>query len=171
MNKKIYSEKFLIFGIVNLLCGFYFFAPTLFTQKKSLTVESGQVENIEIFYRRVSSRGAKSTKSELFIKVKNDSRNYYLMENISQKRRNETFEIIKKKLTISGGVKIWIKKTDINEYEPTIFQISDNKGNILFNVNQAKSHSKTGFIITFLAGIFGVGVFVYQKKKNGHNLS
>lgn len=95
MNKKIYSEKFLIFGIVNLLCGFYFFAPTLFTQKKSLIVESGQVENIETFYRRVSSRAAKSTKSELFIKVKNDSRNYYLMENISQKRRNEVLHINK----------------------------------------------------------------------------
>lgn len=166
MNKKHVAEKFLVFGIMNLICGIYFFAPTLFTLKSSLVIESGGINNVETFYHRVSSsRGHKSTKSELKITLKNNFKTYYLMENIGQERDNKIFEDIKRQLTTSKEAKIQIKKTDQNKHKPEVFGISDDKGKILFSFHQAKSRSRIGFLITFLAGIFGIGFFLFHRHK------
>lgn len=166
MNKKHVAEKFLVFGIMNLICGIYFFAPTLFTLKSSLVIENGDINNVETFYRRVSSsRGHKSTKSELKITLKNNFKTYYLMENIGQERNNKVFEDIKRQLTTSKEAEIWIKKAGQNKYNPEVFGISDDKGKILFSFHQAKSRSRIGFLITFLAGIFGIGFFLFHRHK------
>ncbi|WP_417786108.1 hypothetical protein [Tenacibaculum sp.] len=165
MNKKDTAGKFLVFGIMNLICGIYFFAPSLFTLKSSLIIESGKIKDINTFYHRVSSRGSKSTKSELKITLKNNLKTYYIMENIGQERNNKIFEDIKRQLTTSKEVKIWIKKTDQNKYKPEVFGISNDKGKILFSFHQAKSRSRIGFLITFLAGIFGIVFFLLHKHK------
>jgi len=166
MNKKHVAEKFLVFGIMNLICGIYFFTPTLFTLKSSLVIENGDINNVETFYHRVSSsRGHKSTKSELKITLKNNFKTYYLMENIGQERNNKVFEDIKRQLTTSKEAEIWIKKADQNKYNPEVFGISDDKGKILFSFHQAKSRSRIGFLITFLAGIFGIGFFLFHRYK------
>ena len=87
------------------------------------------------------------------------------MENIGQERNNKVFEDIKRQLTTSKEAEIWIKKADQNKYNPEVFGISDDKGKILFSFHQAKSRSRIGFLITFLAGIFGIGFFLFHRHK------
>ena len=172
MDKAYYAEKGLFVGITGIICAFYFFAPTLFTFKSSLITESGEIDNVKIFYNQVKgSRGGKSTKSELKFTMGSSKSIYVLMKNIGQNRYNDRFEKLKKELENSGKATVWIKKTEQNEFKPTVFQIADRNEKIIYDFDESKSHSRFGFLISFALGIFGIGLWLRHKywKKPAHN--
>ncbi|MCV6630220.1 MAG: hypothetical protein OIF50_10205 [Flavobacteriaceae bacterium] len=163
MDKAYYAEKGLFVGITSIICAFYFFAPTLFTIKSSLIEQNGEIENIQTHYTRVESRGSKSTKSELKFTLNSTQNIYVLMKNIGQSRYNERFEKLERQLKKSERATIWIKKSQKEEYKPTVFQIADRNGEIIYDFNESKSHSRFGFLILFGLGIFGIGLFINHK--------
>ncbi|WP_405566312.1 hypothetical protein [Polaribacter sp. Asnod6-C07] len=172
MDKEYYAEKGLVVGIASIIFGFYFFSSTLFTFKSSLIEQTGKIENLETYYRKVeSSRGSKSIKSELEFKLNSTQSIYILMKNIGQSRRNYRFEKLKKQLEKSKIATVWIKRNQKDEYEPTVFQIADKSGEILYDFEESKSHSKFGFLISLSLGIFGIGLYLKHKfwKKPTHN--
>jgi sugar-specific transcriptional regulator TrmB len=177
MNKAYYAEKGLFLGIASIICAFYFFAPTLFTFKSSLIEQSGEIRNLKTHYTRVeSSRGSKSIKSELIFTLNSTQSIFVLMKNIGQSKFNERFENLEKQLKKSETATIWIKKSQKDEYQPTVFQIADSNGKIIYDLSESKSHSRFGFLISIGLGIFGIGIFInhrysdrikifYEKKK------
>ncbi|MCH4824662.1 hypothetical protein ML462_15940 [Gramella lutea] len=167
MNKADYGERGLFVGIASIICAFYFFAPTLFTFKSSLIEQRGRIESMEIFYTPVESwRGSKSVKSELIFTLNSTKSVYVLMKNIGLNSYNERFEEIERQLTKSGKATVLIKESQKEEFKPTVFQIADKNGEIIYNSNEAKSHSRLGFLISFGVGIFGIGIFIYHKYSN-----
>ena len=180
MNKAYYAEKGLFVGITSIICAFYFFAPTLFTFKSSLIKQNGEIENLKTYYTRVeSSKGSKSIKSELKFTLNSTQSVYVLMKNIGHSRFNERFENLEKQLKKSERATVWIKKSQKDEYKPTVFQIADRNGEIIYDFSESKSHSRFGFLISFGLGIFGIGLFINHKysdrikrfygKKPAHN--
>ncbi|MEZ4853868.1 hypothetical protein [Flavobacterium sp.] len=167
MDKAYYAEKGLFVGITAIICAFYFFASTLFTFKSSLIEQSGEIGNLKIYYTRVeSSRGSKSIKSELKFTLNSTQSIYVLMKNIGQSRFNQRFENLEKQLKKSERATVWIKKSQKDEYNPTVFQIADRNGEIIYDFSESKSHSRFGFLISFGLGIFGIGLFIYHKYSN-----
>ncbi|WP_179336143.1 hypothetical protein [Winogradskyella costae] len=170
MNKPYYAKKGLFVGITSILCAFYFFAPTLFTCKSSLIEHHGYVENLNTFYTEVEHwRGSKSTKSELKFSLNSTHSFYVLMKNIGQSGYNKRFETLEKQLRKSKTVTVWIKESQNEEYKPTVFQIADINGNILYDFKESKSLSKFGFLISFGLGIFGIGLYLIHKYKKKPN--
>ena len=172
MDKAYYAEKGLFVGITSIVCAFYFFASTLFTFKNSLVEQNGNVENLKTYYTRVEgSRGHKSIKSELKFTLNSTQSIYVLMKNIGQSRFNERFENLEKELKSSKRATVWIKKSQKDEYKPTVFQIADRDGKVLYDFDESKSHSRFGFLISFALGIFGIGLWLRHKywKKPAHN--
>ncbi|WP_054851293.1 hypothetical protein [Olleya sp. ITB9] len=172
MDKTYYAEKGLFVGITSIICAFYFFASTLFTFKSSLIEQNGKIENLNTHYTEVeSSRGSKSVKSELKFTLNSTHSFYVLMKNIGYSRYNERFEKLENQLKKSEIVTVWIKESEKEEYKPTVFQIADKNGNILYDFNESKSHSRFGFLISFALGIFGIGLYLRHKywKKPAHN--
>ncbi|MGY5353442.1 hypothetical protein [Wenyingzhuangia sp. IMCC45467] len=165
-EKNYYAGRLLWFGIACIGCAFYFFAPTLFTSEKSLIKTSGNIENVKAFYTQVSSKGHKSIKSELFLKIENDQRNYKLAKNIGQSRNNEKYEFIEKELKKSGKVNVWIKKSQQSNIEPEVFQITTGENKVLYDMDDVKSELKFLFPFLLLIGIFGIGVYVNHKYPN-----
>jgi hypothetical protein len=165
-EKNYYVGKLLWFGIACIVCAFYFFAPTLFTSEKSLIRTSGNVENVKAYYTQVSSEGHKSIKSELFLKIQNDKRNYKLSKNIGQSRNNEKYEYIDKELKRSGKANIWIKKSQQSNIEPEIFQITTGENKVLYDMDDVKSELKFLFPFLIIMGIFGIGVYINHKYPN-----
>lgn len=164
MNKAYYAKRGLFIGITALFCAFYFFGPTLFTFKSSLVEQNGEIEYLKVIYTRVeSSRGAKSIKSELKFTLNSTQSVYVLMKNIGQSRYNERFEKLERQLNNSGRVTVWVKKSQKEEYKPTVFQIADRNGTILYDFNESKSLSRVGFLVSFCLGIFGIGLFIKHK--------
>jgi len=165
MDKAYYAEKGLFVGITSIICAFYFFAPTLFTFKSSLIEQNGEIENIKTHYTRVESRGSKSIKSELKFTLNSTQSIYVLMKNIGQSRYNERFEKLEKLLKKSERATVWIKESQREEYEPTVFQIADKNGTILYDFEESKTHSKFGFRISIGLGIFGIGLYLRHRFK------
>ena len=165
-EKNLYAGKLLWFGIACIGSAFYFFAPTLFTSEKSLFRTRGNIENVKIFYTRVSSEGHKSIKSELSLKIENDKRNYKLAKNIGQSRNNKKYEFIEKELKKSGKANIWIKKSQQSNIEPEVFQITTGENKILYDMGDVKSELKFLFPFLLIMGFFGIGVYVNHKYPN-----
>ena len=164
MDKAYYAEGGLVVGITSIICAFYFFAPTLFTFKSSLIEQNGVIGNIKTHYTSVEdSRGSKSIKSELKFTLNSTQSIYVLMKNIGQSRFNERFENLEKQLKKSEIATVWIKKSQKDEYKPTVFQIADRHGEIIYDLSESKSHSRFGFLISFGLGIFGIGLFINHK--------
>ena len=163
MNKKYYAEKGLIIGIASIIFGFYFFSATLFTFKSSLIEQTGNIENLKTYYKNVSSRGSKSIKSELEFTLNSTQSIYILMENIGRRRNNIRFEKLKKHLKKGERATVWIKENQKDEYEPTVFQIADRKGKVLYDFEESKSHSKFGFLMCLSLGVFGIGLYLKYK--------
>ena len=164
MDKAYYAEKGLFVGITSIICAFYFFAPTLFTFKSSLIEQNGEIGNLKIYYTRVEgSRGTKSIKSELKFTLNSTQSIYVLMKNIGQSRFNERFEKLENELKKSEIATVWIKESQKEEYKPTVFQIADRNGKILYDFEESKSHSKFGFRLSIGLGIFGIGLYLRHK--------
>ena len=164
MSKAYYAEKGLFVGIASMICAFYFFAPTLFTFKSSLIEHNGGITFLETTYTQVTgSRGAKSIKSELKFTLNSTQSTYILMKNIGNSRYNERFEKLEQQLKKSESATVWIKKSHEKEFKPTVFQIADKNGTVIYGFNESKSHSRLGFLIAFGLGIFGIGLFIKHK--------
>lgn len=171
MIKKDDAEKGLIVGIASIIFGVYFFSSTLFTFKSSLIEQKGFIENVNVNYIEVSSRNLTSVKSEIIFTLKSTNTVYAIMENIGQSGRNEIFERLAQDLKHSKKATIWIKESQKNENRPTVFQIADRNDRIIYDVNDAKSHSLIGFLVTLGVGIFGIGLYIYYyfRIKPAHN--
>jgi len=81
---------------------------------------------------------------------------YVLMKNIGQSRYNERFEKLTKQLKSSRKASVWVRKSQKDEYKPTVFQIATGNGEILYDFEESKSHSWFGFLISFGLGVFGI---------------
>ena len=148
---------------VTCLGGALYFAPTLFTTEKSLVPIKGKVENVKTYYTQVSSKGHKSVKSELTLTLQNDKRKYNLAKNIEQSWQNEKYELIEKELKESGEAIVWIKEGSQSEGEPRVFQIGTGEKNILYDLDDVKSELKYLFPLFLVIGLFGVGLYLYDR--------
>ncbi|MEJ1224075.1 hypothetical protein [Sediminicola sp. 1XM1-17] len=170
MNKDYYAEKGLIVGIGSILMAFTFFASTLFTPRSSLSEITGHIDMVKVFYNQVnSSRGGKSVKSELKFTLVDYESVFVLTENIGNKRYNYLFEQIKKRLNQYGELTVWVKKSQKRDFKPHVFKIADGNGDVLYDIPDAKAHSKFGFLIAMGVGFFGIGLYSrhrYLIKKN-----
>ncbi|WP_299385404.1 hypothetical protein [uncultured Lacinutrix sp.] len=172
MNKKLwwknhYAEECLVFGICCILCSFYFFAPTLFTFKNALISKSGEIKEVETYYVQVSSSNGiydvKSIKAELQFYISGQPQLYSLKKNIGIESRYEMYEDIKKALSNSNAVKVWIKKSESEKWNPEVFQIEKNDGIILFDINDAKYELYFLFPFLMVLGTFSSSIYLKHK--------
>ena len=163
--KKINFNDYFFMGLFLIGLAFYFFTPILFTPKSALLERTGKVEKIKIDYNWVKAyRGGTSVRCELKIFLERDKNKYSIFENIGQSTFHSKFEKIKSKLRPNQLAKIWIRKSEKSSSEPNIFQIANEEDEILYDIKDAKSLSKFGFI-----GAFGLGfifILLSFKKKN-----
>ncbi|MBO0322769.1 hypothetical protein J0X14_10710 [Muricauda sp. CAU 1633] len=162
-HKDYYAGKALWFGMACIGCAFYFFAPILFTSENSLIEKSGQIEQVRTFYTQVSSRGIKTVKSQLFLKLKNDNHNYKLVKNIEKSWRNEKYELIEKELKKSGRAIIWIKKSENSDLQPKVYQIATGENDMLYDLKDAKSELRWLFPFLVIIGLLMIGIYFHQK--------
>lgn len=169
--KNYYAELNLTVGITLIFCAFYFFAPTLFTSKSSLISIAGQIKKVETYYTQIITDNrfhkVKSTKSELQLQIIGQTQIYSLTKNIGYDYRNEKYENIKTALLNSKMVKVWIKKTQSEKWNPVIFQLENDDGTIIYDLNDAKSELYFLFPFMIILGLFSTSIFLrhrYPKK-------
>jgi len=161
--KKIKLNKELFIGAFLIGLAFFYFGSNLFTSQSALVQREGELNKAEVTYREVDYRGQKSIKCELTISLKRDQSEYSIFKNIDQKTHYAKFEEIKRKLNSSKRATIWIKQSEATNNKPKVFQISYQRGKLLYDIDDAKSHPKFGFILFCSFGM--IFIFFALKKR------
>ena len=77
------------------------------------------------------------------------------------------YENIKTALLNSKMIKVWIKKTHSEKWNPVIFQLENDDGTIIYDMNDAKSELYFLFPFMIILGLFSTSIFLrhrYPKK-------
>jgi len=163
-SREHHAKNALWYGIGCIFCAFYFFAPTLLTSETSLVEQKGEVVYVKTRYIPVESRGAKSTKARLAIRLENDPKFYRIHKNIGSDRSYKLYEDIERRLKKSGKASIWILKSELNETTPKVFQIATGIGNIVYDMDDVKFELRLLFPLSLLCGLVCIGVYINYKR-------
>lgn len=157
--RKIYRNGLLIFGIMLTSFGINEL-PTIFTSKSSLTQIKGTLQAADTYVTTVTDRhGHSSQKSELIFYFNERKQKYYFVENIGDKYDDDKYETILSGLKRADTVSVWVKKSEVDEYEPNVFQIDSDKMTLLeFESVQTENSTLAAFMLVLglgsIAGYF-----------------
>jgi hypothetical protein len=157
--KRRYQYRLLVFGIV--LTGFGLYQlPTIFTFKSNLTQIKGTLRDADIYVTTGTNKyGNESRKSELIFYLTGLQQKFYLAEGIGDNRQNEKYKKILNGLRRADTIKVWVRKSEVSEYEPKVFQIDNEKGTLLdFETVRNDKRPMFGFIL--LLGLGSIAAFV-----------
>ena len=129
--RKIYRIGLLICGIMLTAFGIYEL-PTIFTSRSSLTQIKGTLRRADTYITNVTDRrGHRSRKSELIFYLNERKQKYRFAENIGDSYVDEKYEKILRGLRHADTISVWVKKSKVDEYEPKVFQIDNDKTTLL----------------------------------------
>lgn len=156
-----YLIRLLIIGII-VTCFGVFQLSTIFTFKSNLTQIKGTLQAANIYTKNVTdSRGHESRKSELIFYLNEQQKKFYITENIGDKWQNEKYDRILRGLKRADTITVWIKKSELNLYEPKVFQIDKDRTTILEFETVRTEHLSLTIFLLFL-GLGSIGIFIYS---------
>ena len=148
----------------------------IWTPRSSLRAYRGTLQSSKSYVTTVSSRNnygheTKSHKAELIFYLHEHKRKFALMENIGSNYRNEEYDEIETELKHANSVTVWIKKSEIDYWEPQVFQIDTDRGTILdFQTVRFKNRPLTGFLLIMGLGCMIFPMYIFYPGTN-HNKS
>ena len=155
-----YQNRLLIFGI--MLTGFGIYQlPTIWTFKSSLTQIKGTLRAADTYVTNVTdSRGHDSRKSELIFYISGRQQKFYFAENIGDEWRDEKYEKILEGLKRADSVTVWVRKSEVDDYEPEVFQIDNERTTLLdFETVRTDKSPMTAFML--LLGLVSITAFLW----------
>jgi hypothetical protein len=157
---RLYQNTLLIFGIAAICLGLYQL-PTIFTPRSNLAQIKGKLRAGDTYITTVTdARGNESRKAELIFYLYGRQQKYYLAENIGNEWRDRKYEDILKALNRADTVTLWIRKSEVERYEPKVFQIDDEKETLL-DFNTVRETGATLNAFMFLLGVGSILMFLW----------
>lgn len=148
-------------GLVVTIIGLIEF-KTVFTFKFSLAPISGTINNVKTYVSTVSSKGHKSQKSELIFHLRGHNQQFELSRNIGDGIIDEEYESWCKVLEKADSVKIWVRESEIRDYQPQIFQIEADNEILLAHETVRQGPALLAFSMTIL-GLGSLLLFSFLK--------
>lgn len=162
---RYHGNRLLIFGLLVTGLGLYQFT-NLLTFKSQLTEIKGVLSSADVYVTTVTerSRGTKSQKSELIFYLSGRQQKFGLVENIGSNYKNLEFEQLRKSLRRADSVAVWVKQSEVENYEPKVFQIDADRKTILeFEKVRTKDSGLTLFLLFLGLSTIYFRVFYAQK--------
>jgi hypothetical protein len=155
-----YQNRLLIFGI--MLTGFGIYQlPTIMTFKSNLTQIKGTIRAADIYVTNVTDRrGHDSRKSELIFYLDGRQQKFYLLENIGDEWHDKKYEKILQGLKRADTVIVWVRKSEVEAYEPEVFQI-DNERTTLLNFETVRTDKSPMTAFMLLLGLGTIIAFFW----------
>ena len=155
-----YQNRLLIVGI--MLTGFGIYQlQTILTFKSSLTQIKGKLRSADSYITNITDRrGHDSRKSELIFYINGRKQKFYFAENIGDEWSNEKFEKILQGIKRADTVAVWVRKSEVDEYEPEVFQIENDNTTLLdFETVRTDNSPLTAFML--LLGLGSITAFLW----------
>jgi hypothetical protein len=155
-----YQNRLLMFGI--MLTGFGIYQlPTIWTFKSNLTQIKGTLRAADTYVTNVTDRrGHDSRKSELIFYINGRQQKFYFVENIGDEWRDEKYEKILQGLKRADTVTVCVRKSEVDDYEPEVFQIDNERTTLLdFETVRTDKSPMTAFML--LLGLGSITAFLW----------
>jgi hypothetical protein len=166
--KRNYRNRILIFGIMLTSFGIYEL-QTIWTSKSSLTQIKGTLQAADTYVTNVTDRqGHSSRKSELIFYMNEHKRKYSFVENIGDSYVDEKYEKILSGLRRADTISVWVKKSEVDEYEPKVFQIDSDKTTLLdFESVQTENSTLAAFMLVL--GLGSIAFYFWSRYPDKFN--
>lgn len=145
-----------------MLTGFGIYElPTIWTFKSNLTQIKGTLRAADTYVTNVTDRrGHDSRKSELIFYINGRQQKFYFVENIGDEWRDEKYEKILQGLKRADTVTVWVRKSEVDDYEPEVFQIDNERTTLLdFETVRTDKSPMTAFML--LLGLGSITAFLW----------
>lgn len=155
-----YQNRLLIVGIMITCFGIYQL-PTILTFKSSLTQIKGTLRSADTYVTSVTDRqGHDSRKSELVFYINGRQQKFYFAENIGDEWRDKKYEKILQGLKRADTVTVWVRKSEVDDYQPEVFQIDNEQTTLLdFETVRTDKSPLTAFML--LLGFGSITAFIW----------
>jgi hypothetical protein len=152
-----------------LICFGIYQLPTIWTFKSNLTQIKGTLRSAETYVTNVKdSRGHESRKSELIFYINGRQQKYYFAENIGDKWRDDKHEKILQGLKRADTVTVWVRKSEVDEYEPEVFQI-DNERTTLLDFETVRTDKSPMTVFLLILGVGSIILFLWFRYPDKFN--
>lgn len=160
--KRNYQNRLLILGIILTAFGIYELQDS-FVIKSRLIEIKGTIRNADTYSRTNTDRyGHSSQRSELIFYLNEHKKKFYLARNIGDKYYDNEYEEIANRLKQADSISVWIKPSELNEFQPKVFQIASDKNTILdFNNVRTEKNGMTIFLL--ILGIGSMLLYLYLR--------
>lgn len=148
--------------------GFYLSSQS-WVWRSDLVPVVGKLSSADVYITNVESRGAQTRRSELVFFLAGKHQKFRLSENIGEEYRNPFYYKIQEGLSAARTVSVYIKKSELNAYEPKVYQIDTDRGTLVDFESTRTEHSTLAiFMLSMGVGCFAV--FFYLRNKRGAGL-
>ncbi|MEH0155408.1 hypothetical protein V6R21_14775 [Limibacter armeniacum] len=168
-QKRTGQQKILIIGLINIGIALFLGFDILFTTNNSLTSISGTIRNTEVDAELVTSKGtlgheARSHKATLSFSLNEYPKLFILSKNIGGDYSYPLYYQISRSLKNSSSVTVWVKKSDLEQVSPKVYQIAAN-GEVLLAFDYIKYEKLTVILFLFLIGIVCLTLTYFLRNK------
>ena len=144
--------------------------------ESSLTKLTGTLQKCDIYIEDVTSKSkfnyeTITRKAELIFYLNEYKKKFLLTENIDKDYRSGYFEKIKSELEIADSIKISLRKSELDDWQPTVFQI-DTESKTILSLNDVRFKDASVAIFLLLLGLSSgmVAYFLlYPRHPNNSN--
>lgn len=119
----------------------------------------GTLRDVSIYIRGVESRNNMSNTSELIFFLNKSNKQYKLTENIGDDYVNKEYEKISQQLKSADTVVVWIKKSEIDNPSPKVFQIDVDNANTILSAENVRTEK--AFVTVFLLMIGTISILLF----------
>ncbi|MBN7810428.1 hypothetical protein J0A68_05645 [Algoriphagus sp. H41] len=157
-----YLFRILALGIVSSGIALYLLFSLLTFRSELIEVE-GVIDTANSYITTVvDSRGNKSRKSELVFFLVDKKQKFRLVRNIGGKFVDEEHSFLLRNLKRVDSVSVWVKKSELDSYEPKIFQI-DIADRTILEFEKVRTQHGGLFLLFSLLGLSSL-IFYFSQR-------
>lgn len=142
--------------------------PDIWISENDLLLVEGEVSSADYYITKsTDNRGHTSNISEVIFYLYNKEYQFLIRKNIGHEYHYEPHQKIQHQLHRSDSAKVWIKKSDINNYQPEIYRLSAD--NIeLISIDDVKDKNRSDYFFLLIMGFIMLSIpfFIYYFSKD-----
>jgi hypothetical protein len=143
-----------------------YFASDSWVWRTDLVPVAGKLFSAEIYITNVEShRGGQSRKSELIFFLTDKHQKFVLSENIGDEYKNPFYLQVQQGLHAARTITVYIKESELDEYEPKVYQIDTDRGTLIDFESVRTEHSNVAIFMLAL-GIGCILLVFYARNKS-----
>lgn len=139
-----------------LICFAVMALSKLWVSENDLFLIKGQISSADYYItKNTDARGRPSNFSEVIFYLYSEDYKFVLKRNIDRHFHCDEHQNIQQRLRRSDSAKVWIKKSDINNYQPEIYGLYANNTELI-SIDEAKSEHRSEYFIYVIFGLIAI---------------